>query len=280
MAANDCFRAHLGTTIVSVRHPLVVLAARMPWSQIEASLAPTFAYRDREERAVEVADLLGPGLAVAGADVSNAGRARPPICLMSALRYLKQAYNESDQVKRWAQHAYFQSVSGQDYFESRQPCDPAQISHFCREMGEAVVEQPLKTTIDAAVAMRAIKKSEFQRVIADTTVQSKAIAGLRREPAAGGGSERVARLAKRTGINLKQPRKHEGKTLRRVAGGDAHAKQFKRLRSVLKRQRTILGRLLRGVRRQMVRPADTKRAGNSTHGCSVPSASTASGPRT
>ena len=58
-------------------------------------------------------------------------------------------------------------------------------------------------------------------------------------------------LAKRAGIQLKQTHEREGKTLRRKAGGYAHAKQFKRLRGVLKRQRTILGRLLREVRRKM-----------------------------
>jgi IS5 family transposase len=63
--------------------------------------------------------------------------------------------------------------------------------------------------------------------------------------------EKVARLAKRAGIQLKQTHEREGKTLRRRAGGYAHAKQFKRLRTVLKRQRTILGRLLREVRRKM-----------------------------
>ena len=43
----------------------------------------------------------------------------------------------------------------------------------------------------------------------------------------------------------------EGKTLRRRAGGYAHAKQFRRLKRVLRRQRTILGCLLREVRRKL-----------------------------
>jgi IS5 family transposase len=72
--------------------------------------------------------------------------------------------------------------------------------------------------------------------------------------------EKVTRLAKRAGIQLKQTYEREGKTLRRRAGGYAHAKQFKRLRTVLKRQRTILGRLLREVRRKMGGLADETRA--------------------
>jgi len=252
MATDDFFRSRLDQ-MIDLRHPLAVLASRMPWSQIEASLAPVFAHRDRKGRLSEGADMFGPTLAVAGAGISNAGRPRLPIRLMVALLYLKHAYNESDNslVERWAQDVYFQFFSGQVYFEPRLPCDPAQISRFRRVLGEAGVEQLLKTTIEAAVDMGAVKKSEFERVIVDTTVQEKAIAHPTDSRLLELAREKVARLAKRAGIQLKQTHEREGKTLRRRAGGYAHAKQFKRLRTVLKRQRTILGRLLREVRRKM-----------------------------
>ena len=252
MATDDFFRSRLDQ-MIDLRHPLAVLASRMPWSQIEASLAPVFAHRDRKGRLSEGADMFGPTLAVAGAGISNAGRPRLPIRLMVALLYLKHAYNESDDslVERWAQDVYFQFFSGQVYFEPRLPCDPAQISRFRRVLGEAGVEQLLKTTIEAAVDMGAVKKSEFERVIVDTTVQEKAIAHPTDSRLLEVAREKVARLAKRAGIQLKQTHEREGKTLRRRAGGYAHAKQFKRLRTVLKRQRTILGRLLREVRRKM-----------------------------
>ena len=252
MATDDFFRSRLDQ-MIDLRHPLAVLASRMPWSQIEASLGPVFAHRDRKGRLSEGADMFGPTLAVAGAGISNAGRPRLPIRLMVALLYLKHAYNESDNslVERWAQDVYFQFFSGQVYFEPRLPCDPAQISRFRRVLGEAGVEQLLKTTIEAAVDMGAVKKSEFERVIVDTTVQEKAIAHPTDSRLLELAREKVARLAKRAGIQLKQTHEREGKTLRRRAGGYAHAKQFKRLRTVLKRQRTILGRLLREVRRKM-----------------------------
>ena len=60
---------------------------------------------------------------------------------------------------------------------------------------------------------------------------------------------KVASSAKRCGIALKQTFAKEGKTLRRKAGGYAHAKQFKRLRRTVKRQRTILGALMRSAQR-------------------------------
>ena len=257
MATDDFFRARLGQ-MIDTRHPLAVLAERMPWGQIEASLASVFAHRNRKGQVVEGADLFGPTSAVAGAGVSNAGRPRLPIRLMVALLYLKHAYNESDEslVERWAQDVYFQFFSGQVYFEPRLPCDPSQISRFRRVLGECGVEQLLKTTIETAVAIGAVKKSEFERVIVDTTVQSKAIAHPTDSRLLEVAREKVARLAKRAGIKLRQTHEHEGRALRRRAGGYAHAKQFKRLRAVLKRQRTILGRLLREVRRKMEGLAD------------------------
>jgi IS5 family transposase len=261
MATDDFFRSRLDQ-MIDLHHPLAVLASRMPWSQIEASLAPVFAHRDRKGRLSEGADMFGPTLAVAGAGISNAGRPRLPIRLMVAMLYLKHAYNESDEslVERWAQDVYFQFFCGQVYFEPRLPCDPAQISRFRRVLGEAGVEQLLKTTIEAAVDMGAVKKTEFERVIVDTTVQEKAIAHPTDSRLLEVAREKVARLAKRAGIQLKQTHEREGKTLRRRAGGYAHAKQFKRLRTVLKRQRTILGRLLREVRRKMGSLAEEARS--------------------
>jgi hypothetical protein len=74
-------------------------------------------------------------------------------------------------------HSYRdQFFSGMEYYSPKLPCDPAQISRFRKILGEAGVEQLLKTTIEAAVAMKAVKKTEFERVIVDTTVQDNAVA--------------------------------------------------------------------------------------------------------
>lgn len=73
---------------------------------------------------------------------------------------------------------------------------------------------------------------------------------------------KVVAAAKRCGIALKQTFAGVGKTLQRQAGGDAHAKQFKRLRRVVKRQRTILGILMREARRKMASTTDNALAFN------------------
>ena len=61
----------------------------------------------------------------------------------------------------------------------------------------------------------------------------------------------MASAARRAGIQLKQTFAKEGKELRRRAGGYAHAKQLRRLKRVVKRQRTILGVVIREVQRKM-----------------------------
>ena len=46
MATDDFFRARLDS-MIDMRHALAVLATRMPWAAIEASLAPALAHKDR-----------------------------------------------------------------------------------------------------------------------------------------------------------------------------------------------------------------------------------------
>jgi len=109
----------------------------------------------------------------------------------------------------------------------------------------------LKTTIETAVRIQAVKKSEFERVIVDTTVQEKAIAHPTDSRLLEVARGQLAEMAKKVGLSPKQTFEREGQTLRRRAGGYAHARQFKRLRKVLRRQRTILGVLMRDVHSKM-----------------------------
>ena len=227
MATDDFFRSRLDM-MIDLRHPLAVLATRMPWELIEQSLAPLLAHKDRAGHTVEGADLFGPTVAVAGGGVSPAGRPRLPVRLMVSLLYLKHAFNESDEslVERWSENVYWQFFSGMTFYEPKLPCDPAQISRFRRVLGEAGVEQLLKTTIEAAVAMNAARPKDFERVIVDTTVQEKAIAHPTDSRLLEVARLKITRLAQRAGIALKQTFAKEGQTLRRKAGGYAHAKQF------------------------------------------------------
>jgi IS5 family transposase len=252
MSTPDFFRAQL-EAMIDMRHPLAVLAQRMPWGEIEAALAPLLAHKDRAGQVVEDTDLFGPTAELVGAGVSQRGRPRLPLRLMVSLLYLKHAFNESDEslVERWSENVVWQFFSGMEYYEPKLPCDHTQIGRFRRALGEAGVEQLLKTTIEAAVGMKAIKPVEFERVIVDTTVQEKAIAHPVDSRLLEIARHKVVSAAKRAGLALKQTFAKEGKELRRRAGGYAHAKQFRRLKKTVKRQRTILGVVMREVQRKL-----------------------------
>ena len=69
MPTDDFFRARLDS-MIDMRHPLAVLASRMPWADIEAALAPAFAHQDRKGNVVEDVDLFGATSELVGAGVS------------------------------------------------------------------------------------------------------------------------------------------------------------------------------------------------------------------
>lgn len=240
--------------MIDLRHPLAVLATRLPWAALATTLSPLLAKATREHDVPDRVDLLGihSGTIVA-AGVSPAGRPRLPIRLMCSLVYLKHTFNLSDEAlcERWAENVVWQYFSGMDYYEPRLPCDATQIGRFRTDMGEAGLEAILKATIDTAVVMKAIKAAEFERVIVDTTVQEKAIAYPTDARLLEIARHQLVKAAKACGIRFRQTFAKEGKTLRFKSGGYAHAKQFKRLKRVLKRQRTIVGILIREVRAKM-----------------------------
>jgi len=252
MSTPDFFRSRLDQ-MIDLRHPLAVLATRLPWSAIEAALAPKLAPQAKPAQRMKGEDLAGAFDGEFGGGISPAGRPRLPIRLMASLLYLKNSFNLSDEelVERWAENVQWQFFSGMDYYEPRLPCDATQIGRFRRLLGEDGIEQLLKATIECAVQIKAVRPADLERVIVDTTVQSKAIAHPVDSRLLEIARHKVVSTARRAGIALKQTYAQEGKTLRRKAGGYAHAKQFKRLRKTVKRQRTILGVVMREVQRKL-----------------------------
>ena len=202
---TDFFRARIDA-MIDMRHPLAVLATRMPWDQIESAIAPHLKRAVRTGRHAMVVDLFGTTAEIVGTGASAAGRPRLPIRLMVSLLYLKHAYGLSDDavVERWAQDVLFQFFSGKQYFEHRLPCDSSLISRFRKDLGEAGVEELLKTTIETAVAISAVKKTDLQRVIVDTTVSEKAIAHPTDSRLLDVARRKLVRLAQLSGIALKQ----------------------------------------------------------------------------
>jgi IS5 family transposase len=249
---DDFFRNRLDQ-MIDLRHPLAVLANRMPWQEIEASLAQRWARQVKAGKKIEGLDLFGPVSVVAGGGTSNAGRPRLPTRLMVALLYLKHAFNESDEevIERWGETPTWQYFSGNEYFEHQWPCDPTQLGRFRKALGEEGVEELLARTMEVAVTLKLIARKELARVIVDSTVQEKAVAHPTDSKLLETARAKVVEAAKANGIELKQTYAKEGQHLSFKAGRYAHARQFRRMRKAIKRQRTIVGRLQREVGRKM-----------------------------
>lgn len=93
MNTPDFFRSRLDS-MIDLRHLLAVLATRMSWSSIEATLAPMFERRSRDGLLSEAVDLFGVNSLELAGGVSAAGRPRLPTRLMVGLLYLKHAYTK------------------------------------------------------------------------------------------------------------------------------------------------------------------------------------------
>ena len=96
LGSDDFFHSRIDQ-MIDLRHPLAVLASRMPWQEIEASLAKQLAREVKKGRNIQEVGLFGSQTAIMGGGVSKAGRPRLTFRLMVSLLYLKHAFNESDE---------------------------------------------------------------------------------------------------------------------------------------------------------------------------------------
>ena len=201
----------------------------MPWTALEEALAPT----------------MPP-------DPAGAGRPAVPVRLTAGLLYLKHAYDLSDEAvcERWLENPYWQFFTGEVTFQTRLPCDPSSLVRWRKRLGEAGMEELLAQTIAAAQAMKAVSARELKRVIVDSTVQEKAIAHPTDSRLLEVARRKLVLMARRKGLALRQTYERESPRLSRQAGRYAHARQSKRMRRVLRRQRTLLGRVIRDIERK------------------------------
>ncbi|WP_330462236.1 IS5 family transposase [Xanthomonas nasturtii] len=229
LPADELFRSRLENQI-DLRHPLVQLSHRLPWSALEQALLPRLP-----------------------ATTASGGRPGLPMRLIAGLLYLKHAYDLSDEAvcARWLENPYWQFFTGEVVFQTCLPCDPSSLTRWRQRLGEAGMEELLAHTINTAHAMKAVDARELSRVIVDTTVQEKAIAHPTDSRLLEVARKKLVLLAKRHGIALRQTYARQGPVLSREAGRYAHARQFKRMHKVLRRQRTLLGRVLRDLQRKL-----------------------------
>ena len=176
-----------------------------------------------------------------------------PTRLMAGLAILKHTFNLSDEVlcERWVENPYFQYLTGEAFFCHALPFDRSSMTRWRGRMGEERIEALLQESLSLALKTGAMKPADTRQVIVDTTVQPKNVMFPTDAKLIHRARERLVRLARKTGLNLRQSYVRVGKLALIKHQRYAHAKQFKRANKALRTLKTYLGRTMRDIGRQI-----------------------------
>lgn len=135
----------LGDTL-NQKHPLYILANKVNWQLFEDEFLPLYC--------------------------QNNGRPAKSIRLMVGLLILKHLRNISDEsvVEQWSENLYYQYFCGMNEFVAVAPCEASELVHFRKRIGESGIELIFKESIRING-----EDSNDEHGSADTTVQEKNI---------------------------------------------------------------------------------------------------------
>jgi transposase, IS5 family len=212
--------------LLNERHELVLLSKKINWSVFEEKWSVYFP--------------------------STRGRPALPPRLVAGLLYLQHMFDYSDEalIRAWVENPYWQYFCGETYFQHTLPCDPSSLTVWRKRIGEEGVEWMLSVTVQAGLETNTINETSFDKVIADTTVQEKAISHPTDSRLLNRCRKQLVVFAEKAGLSLRQNYNRIGPQWCRKIGGYAHAKQYKRMKSLLKKLKTLTGRVYRDVSRQ------------------------------
>jgi transposase, IS5 family len=223
---QDLFRSRLDQ-VINMDHALVKLALTIDWRFLEEKFGAV--YKD------------GPG--------------QPPLPtrLMAGLAILKHTYNLSDEVvcELWLENPYYQYFCGEEFFQHQLPFDRSSMTNWRNRMGEERLQALLQESLAVATKTGAMKPGDLARVIVDTTVQPKNITFPTDAKLLNRAREKLVKLAKKLGVELRQSYTRVGKFALIQHQRYAHAKQFKRANRALRKLRTYLGRVIRDIARKI-----------------------------
>ncbi|UCI18101.1 IS5 family transposase [Mesorhizobium sp. B2-1-8] len=228
---QDLFRSRLDQ-IINMKHELVRLAQAIDWPVLEERFGAV--YSD------------GPGM--------------PPLPtrLMAGLAILKHTFDLSDEelCARWVENPYFQYLCGEEFFRHELSFERSSMTRWRQRMGEEPITALLQESLAVAVKSGAMKPADTRRVIVDTTVQPKNVMFPTDAKLVNRARERLVRLAKKAGLDLRQTYVRVGKLALIKHQRYAHAKQFKRANKALRKLKTYLGRTIRDISRRITGQTD------------------------
>jgi transposase, IS5 family len=223
---KDLFRPAL-EQIIALDHPLVLLAQKIDWSFLAGRFGAVY----------------------------QAGSGQPPLPprLIAGLMILKHMHNLSDEAlcARWLENPYFQFFCGEHVFCHELPFERSSLSRWRGRLGEERLQALIQESLSVAHRTGALATKDLERVVVDTTVQPKAITHPTDAKLMYRALLKLAALAKREGVELRQSYVRVAKRALIMVGRYTHAHQFKRARRELKFLNTRLGRVIRDIRRKI-----------------------------
>ena len=204
------------------RHPLYQLTKAINWEQFEKLFSPLYC--------------------------QDNGRPCKPIRLMVGLLILKHLRNLSDEsvVEQWSENLYYQYFCGESEFVAGQPCDASELVHFRNRIGEVGIEQILKESIRING-----EDSKEEAVNIDTTVQEKNITYPIDDKLYKRIIKRCRKISEEEGLPVRQSYTRTLKQLSVIQRFRNNAKSHKKVKKADKKVKTIAGRLLRELERNL-----------------------------
>ena len=180
---------------------------------------------------------------------SNMGQPAKPIRLMVGLLILKQLENLSDEVvvERWCENPYYQFFCGMATFQWSLPCHPTDLVYFRKRIGKEGTEKLLSYSLH----IHREKARRVEQVVFDTTVQEKNITYPTDAKLAVKVIKKCRAIARKEGIKLRQSYRRVAKKHLLNQRFASHPKNRKKASASLRSLKTIAGRLIRELRREL-----------------------------
>ncbi|WP_329905467.1 IS5 family transposase [Porphyromonas pogonae] len=211
--------------LLNQQHPLYKLSHKIDWKRFEEAFSSLYC--------------------------PDNGRPGKPIRLMCGLLILKHLRNISDEsvVEQWSENAYFQYFCGMQEFTPSFPCNASELVHFRKRIGERGIELILAESI--RVNDDKNEKDHHDTAFIDSTVQEKNVtyptdAKLHKKIVG-----KVLKIVRALNLPIRQSYTFVLKRIYRDQRFRNHPKNRKKALKADKRLRTIAGRLVRELKRNL-----------------------------
>jgi len=208
-------------SFINLKHELCILSSEIDWEHVEEDFSVYY---------------------------KSIGRPSIPIRKIVGLTLLRQIYNLSAEaiIDRWIENPYWQYFCGEHVFQKDKPMDPTEFVHFRKRIGEEGTEKLLKLSVKLFG-----NEANETEVLIDSTVQEKNITYPTDSKLHKRIIEKVNKIAKKEGIQLRQSYVRIVKQLMIDQRFRNHPKRKKKARAAARKLKTIAGRLTRDLERRL-----------------------------